>query len=299
MAEILKRILVRIACSGLVATIAVVGLASSSSADTLMDTYWGGGNTYSGSPGTAYPNVSGDLIGDSTYDIFSADVQRTGAGNNTLQVTINTNYAGMAGVDGLTGYGALFFSTTIFTPTGTGPQYATDLYTPGRFNYAFVMPQNPGSGNQSGNYSAGSTAGGLFQVTENNVVLSNVNGTTTTYPTNPNAGYYFRQGQAVQYDPNGAAAIAGGSWTVDALAQTIAFSIVDNGILGNDFMLYWTMTCANDIILGEVDIPTGGGGQVSAVPLPATFPLFASGLGIIGFLARRRRRKNAVVIAAA
>jgi hypothetical protein len=289
----------RIACLSLLAGTAVVGLASSSSATTLMDTYWGGGNTYSGSPGTAYPNVSGDLIGGSDYDIFSANVQRTGAGNNTLQVTISTNYAGMAGADNLTGYGSLFFSTNIFTPTGTGPQYATDVYTPGRFNYAFVMPQNPGLGNQSGSYSVGSTVGGLFQVTENNVVLSNVNGTTTTYPTNPDAGYYFRQGQAAQYDPNGAAAVAGGSWTADALAHTIAFSIVDNGILGNDFMLYWTMTCANDIILGEVDIPISGGEQLAPVPLPAAFPLFASGLGIIGFLARRRRRKNTVAIAVA
>ena len=135
-------------------------------------------------------------------------------------------------------------------------------------------------------------------MTENNVVLSNVNGTTTTYPTNPNAGYYFRQGQAVQYDPNGAAAIAGGSWTVDALAQTIAFSIVDNGILGNDFMLYWTMTCANDIILGEVSLSLSGGQQLTATPLPAALPLFATGLGVLGLLGWGRKRKAAAAVAA-
>jgi len=36
-----------------------------------------------------------------------------------------------------------------------------------------------------------------------------------------------------------------------------------------------------------------------ATPLPATLPLFASGLGVIGLLARRRKQKNATALAAA
>ena len=40
------------------------------------------------------------------------------------------------------------------------------------------------------------------------------------------------------------------------------------------------------------------GGPVSATPLPPALPLFASGLGVIGLLARRRKRKNAAVIVA-
>jgi|SRR5665213_1429300 len=35
--------------------------------------------------------------------------------------------------------------------------------------------------------------------------------------------------------------------------------------------------------------------DVSATPLPATLPLFASGLGVLGLLARRRKRKAALV----
>jgi hypothetical protein len=38
---------------------------------------------------------------------------------------------------------------------------------------------------------------------------------------------------------------------------------------------------------------------VGATPLPAALPLFAGGLGVIGLLARRRRRKNAAAIATA
>jgi hypothetical protein len=37
----------------------------------------------------------------------------------------------------------------------------------------------------------------------------------------------------------------------------------------------------------------------SETPIPAAFPLFASGLGVMGFLARRRKRKTAAALAAA
>jgi hypothetical protein len=38
---------------------------------------------------------------------------------------------------------------------------------------------------------------------------------------------------------------------------------------------------------------------INATPIPAALPLFASGLGVMGFLARRRKRKNAAALAAA
>jgi hypothetical protein len=37
---------------------------------------------------------------------------------------------------------------------------------------------------------------------------------------------------------------------------------------------------------------------VAATPLPAALPLFAGGLGVIGLLGWRRKRKNAAAIAA-
>jgi hypothetical protein len=44
---------------------------------------------------------------------------------------------------------------------------------------------------------------------------------------------------------------------------------------------------------------TLNGTGVSATPLPAALPLFASGLGALGLLGWRRKRKNAAAIAAA
>jgi hypothetical protein len=44
---------------------------------------------------------------------------------------------------------------------------------------------------------------------------------------------------------------------------------------------------------------TSSGGSQGATPLPATLPLLASGLGLMGFLAKRRKRKNKAAIVAA
>jgi hypothetical protein len=40
-------------------------------------------------------------------------------------------------------------------------------------------------------------------------------------------------------------------------------------------------------------------GPSAATPLPAALPLFATGLGVMGFLAKRRKRKGVAAIAAA
>jgi hypothetical protein len=55
---------------------------------------------------------------------------------------------------------------------------------------------------------------------------------------------------------------------------------------------------------GNASSEAGGGGAVSggvniaATPLPGALPLFAGGLGVMGFLARRRKRKSATLAAA-
>jgi hypothetical protein len=60
----------------------------------------------------------------------------------------------------------------------------------------------------------------------------------------------------------------------------------------------------SQVSAGNYDIySTAASGSVSvtavaATPLPAALPLFAGGLGVMGFFANRRKRKNAAAIAA-
>jgi len=61
-------------------------------------------------------------------------------------------------------------------------------------------------------------------------------------------------------------------------------------------------TTTSSIIGGNVPTVTGinfsGISGLSEIPLPASFPLFASGLGALGLLARRRKRKSTTSVLA-
>jgi hypothetical protein len=284
----------------LLASVALAGLGSSASAYTLNDNYYGGLNTYN----------NADIIGPANvFDIQGANVSRSGTGaGSTLTVNMYTNYAGVPGTsaaDG-TGYGSLFFNTVpvsgkYWNPTGTAP-YPTDVYQAGEWNYAFVMNGNGTSGTgtlyaipktqTAQDYSPNHIDSGVvasYATSNGNVVLSNVNGDPITYPYPGHPGFYFRQGQAVLFT-DGVASSATGTWTVDALTGLISFVIADGDLLGSDFALSWAMTCANDVIQGQVDLPPIGHGGTT--PVPAALPLFAGGLGLIGWLGRRRRRQD-------
>lgn len=242
----------------IIAIIALSGVTAAKADFVLQDNYWGGND-----------HGYGDSIGGGVFNISSATISRPNAA--TLEVTISTAYAGSAGIDG-TGYGALFITpgAHAWNPNGAAPNYSTDVYVPGEWKYAFSIPQVPGAGVSSG-------AGSLYSTSDGVVQLANVAGNSISYPNPGNSGWIFRDGQAVQFDPQGASAIAGGTWTIGS--GTLTFDIVDNGILGDAFALSWAMTCGNDVIQG----------QVTGVPESSTWAMMIFGFLGVGFVGYRRK----------
>ena len=89
------------------------------------------------------------------------------------------------------------------------------------------------------------------------------------------------------------------TWSIGS--GTLTFEIVNAfALLSDNFTFAWEETCANDIILGSPTLTSSsGGGTQSATPPPPALPLFATGLGALGLLARRKKRKGAAALAAA
>lgn len=296
--------------------VAASAFPANASSVTLVDNYYGALSTYGG--------MTGDTIeapGTHNFEISSAIISRSGVGNNTLNITINTNFAGVPGTPAAdkTGYGSLFLTPGVWNPQGGGgPSYQADQYVPNEWAYAVTMLKTPATasvgttssglyaiGNVTGtNYYTANGANGTvvqtYTTANGTVVMSNVDNTSgsvindpVTYPGAGQPGFYFRQGQAVQYTPANPASIVAGTsatWAVDAVLKTITYTIVDNGIFGNSFALAWAMTCANDVIQGQVTLPPDA--PPTATPLPAAFSMFAGGLGVLGFLGSRRRKKR-------
>lgn len=302
----------RIFKSGTIA-FAVAGLLSTGAlADTtvtIQDQYFGGLDTYSGSgphiTGTVSPaQYSGDSIGNGIFNISQASFTRSTDGN-TLTVVITTAFAGYARTDAGTAYGALFITPgkNIWSPQGTdSPTYATDTYQNGDWKYALTLDPLTTSGNKSGLttglYETGGGALNSLTPGKGTIVSSNVNGDAITAPLAGNPGYYFRANQAVQFTPDGAP-LHSGTVSVHTWQNgdpgpagygTITFTINDHDLLGYDFAFSWAMTCANDVIQGQVDIPPFTRG----VPEPSTWAMMILGFAGVGFMAYRRRAKPAV-----
>jgi hypothetical protein len=278
----------RIACAVFAGAFALI--SASAQAASFNDTYSGGDNFYNPNADNGTPGVKGDVIGNADwFDTTSMTVNRLGT---SLQVVVHTNYAANPNALG-TGFGALFLSTNTITVADSSTDRFTDHL--GRFQYAFTMPFAPvfdSNGIATGN-------GSLFKLIGDgtDVQLShNVpNGSNGTYGELGTSGNNFRNNQAVDHKGSNPAETGhdGSTWTVDKFNKTITFLITnENGLLGTDFALAWAMTCANDIILGNVSIPCDHcGPPPGQTPLPGAMALFAGGLGVLGMVGYRRRKR--------
>jgi hypothetical protein len=263
----------RVAWGVLFAGMCAVGFAPSANAASFLDTYYGGIDNL-------HP-TSHDLIGTSNFEVSSVRITPVGLG---LGVTIYSNFINHIGEDNVQ-LGALFLGNTAdLNLTGPAP-YGTDTFVgdEGRFKYAVTVD----GGGASTVYALNGTG--------SDVQISNVNGITTS----PAGSFWFREDQAVGV--NNTAVANGSGITANYFVNTVASdgittgaltfnisNIFGPGLLNDAFTLAWTMTCGNDVILVSTVINHE---NPPPVPLPASLPLFAGGLGLIGWVSSKRRRK--------
>jgi hypothetical protein len=247
------------------AIVAVTCLASAFNAHAGVIT-----DTYYGADGHGY----GDVIGDSTFNISSANVSRVG---NQLTIQVNTNFAGHAGIDtwaatnGI-GYGDLFLASA-WNPFGTDANHTNDNATNGtHWSYGLSLDNR------------WSNTGGTFTLYQLNGANNTDNALLSQNFLSCGLGTqcYYRNGQEVAVNKTSSTVQntgITGTWTV-AADSSVTFTLdVGSSTLGQytTLALHWGETCGNDVIEGATQVPE-----------PATIALLF--LGLAGFAVARRRK---------
>jgi hypothetical protein len=151
-------------------------------------------------------------------------------------------------------------------------------------------------------FSDGGTATGGFTLDLTTSALSNVSvmtstdgalGTTFSSGTfsNSPATFVFANGNFIQFDE--LTIVLSGGLTPGDLTGSNSFTIAT----ASSFEIFFSAEECEGFCSGRS--VADGSLDDSATPLPAALPLFATGVGVIGLLARRRKRKNVAAIAAA
>ena len=190
-------------------TVAIAGIciAQQATATIIEDTYWGGDDHGWGDRIGNHTTTGGGY----TFEIHNMDVTLT---DTILNVQINTNYAGHAGLYG-TGYGDLFLSSS-WNPVGSeADHYIDDNNTYGtKWTYGFSIDGDRYDKNNAGGN------GILYEFTDsstnaNNAILSDAV-TSNTY----------RNGQEVIVKDR-RFAVSNGTWSISDLDTNdfISFSI--------------------------------------------------------------------------
>jgi len=142
-------------------------------------------------------------------------------------------------------------------------------------------------------------------------------GTSLTYQFNLTSGTM----SAVYMDVSGnwsAVAVSNTTWTGDIGATTLnstlgtftdtvqkkplggqSVAALTVTFTGTNLAANYTLLDGNIAMFSAANTSSGLFGDTVGTPLPATWPLFAGGMGMLGLLARRRKRKNAAAMAVA
>ena len=244
--------------------VALLGMSSSLLAApiTVQDNYVG-----------ADDNGYGDVVGaDADFNIESMEVAQNGA---DFEFKINTTFADKAGTlfPNLTaggtgiGYGDLFLSNQ-WSPIGSAPYAADDASNGTNWTYGLMLTDRYND------------VGGdvfLYELPGSNLDDAFISDNLMT-------GGIWREGQEVTIKTDGKTGFNVGSWSSTSSALTISADLGQSTLVnGEKLAFHWGMTCANDVIEGEVDI--------NKVPEPGTIGLAA--LALTGmFFMRRRSSKS-------
>lgn len=242
--------------------------------DSAASGYWGG--NINGADSEVFGNPA-------HFAITSASVERLG---NNLSVIIATNYSGKNVGTLNTNLGALFFGDPklLNLAGGVTPSYKEDTFEADkdRFGYVFDFDAKPKTTQNYTTSDQGGT-GTLYKLKGDgsDIVYSNPAGNTVR---NDQAVDIKDKAKGKDFAQTGIT----GNWSTKDGSVTFLITNFFGGALpglyNTSLTLAWAMTCANDIILGEVVFPLDG--PVGTVPLPAGLLLMVSGLAGLGFLRR-------------
>lgn len=258
----------------LAAGVLAFGMCGGAFAASIDDIYWGGEAT--SNHGAVAP---ADVLGGVRYGVSGLVATRVG---DSLEVVISTDYANSIGAGG-THIGSLFIGDGDNLSPGAllaGADTVTDTFTADtdRFSYVFDFDIPNAEVRLGGSGTA---------------TLSALNGTGSDVELS--TGTTYRKNQAVDRIGD-ARALGIGSWKVTNGA--VSFTVDDffnlDGINRTALTLAWTMSCANDIILGVASLGRRGPGEgtppVAETPIPAGAVLLLSGLAGLGAFGRRKAK---------